>query len=78
MTDATMNHSQGWHFIRVGRLNAPQYRCLLDTHFAVYLTEQTEYESEPLDYLGWWNYCALVPRLNRIAKSIQRSSCPDR
>ena len=55
MTDATMNHSEGWHFIRVGRFieRATATAALLDTHFSVYLTEHTEYESEPLDYLSW-------------------------
>src|SRR5216684_868260 len=55
ITDATMNHSEGWHFIRVGRFleRTTATAALLDTHFSVYLTEQTEYESEPLDYLSW-------------------------
>jgi uncharacterized alpha-E superfamily protein len=55
MTDATMSHSEGWHFIRVGRFleRATATAALLDTHFSVYLTEQTEYDSEPTDYLSW-------------------------
>jgi uncharacterized alpha-E superfamily protein len=55
ITDATMSHSEGWHFIRVGRFleRATATAALLDTHFSVFLTEQTEYESEPLDYLSW-------------------------
>jgi uncharacterized alpha-E superfamily protein len=55
ITDATMNHSEGWHFIRVGRFleRTIATAALLDTHFSVYLTEQIEYESEPLDYLSW-------------------------
>jgi uncharacterized alpha-E superfamily protein len=55
ITDATMNHSEGWHFIRVGRFleRTVAIAALLDTHFSVYLAEQTEYESEPLDYLSW-------------------------
>jgi len=55
ITDATMSHSEGWHFIRVGRFleRTIATAALLDTHFSVYLTEQTEYESEPLDYLSW-------------------------
>jgi uncharacterized alpha-E superfamily protein len=55
ITDATMSHSEGWHFIRVGRFleRATATAALLDTHFSVFLTEQTGYESEPLDYLSW-------------------------
>ena len=55
ITDATMSHSEGWHFIRVGRFleRTTATAALLDTHFSVFLTEQTEYESEPLDYLSW-------------------------
>ena len=55
ITDATMSHSEGWHFIRVGRFleRTTATAALLDTHFSVFLTEQTAYESEPLDYLSW-------------------------
>src|SRR5260370_182378 len=55
ITDATMSHSEGWHFIRVGRFleRATATAALLDAHFSVLLMEQTEDESEPLDYLSW-------------------------
>lgn len=55
ITDATMSHSEGWHFIRVGRFleRATATAALLDAHFSVLLTEQTEDESEPLDYVSW-------------------------
>ncbi len=55
LTDATMSHSQGWHFIRIGRFleRATATAASLDTHFSVFLTEQTEDENEPLDYLSW-------------------------
>lgn len=55
ITDATMSHSEGWHFIRVGRFleRTTATAALLDTHFSVFLTDQTGYESEPLDYLSW-------------------------
>jgi uncharacterized alpha-E superfamily protein len=55
ITDATMSHSEGWHFIRVGRFleRATATAGLLDAHFSVLLAEQTEDESEPLDYLSW-------------------------
>ena len=55
ITDATMSHSEGWHFIRVGRFleRATATAALLDAHFSVLLMEQTGDESEPLDYLSW-------------------------
>ena len=55
ITDATMSHSEGWHFIRVGRFleRTTATAALLDTHFSVFLTDQNGYESEPLDYLSW-------------------------
>jgi uncharacterized alpha-E superfamily protein len=55
ITDATMSHSEGWHFIRVGRFleRATATAALLDAHFSVLRTEQTEDESEPLDYVSW-------------------------
>src|SRR6266849_5677495 len=55
ITDATMSHSEGWHFIRVGRFleRTTATAALLDAHFSVLLMEQTEDESEPLDYLSW-------------------------
>ena len=55
ITDATMSHSEGWHFIRVGRFfeRATATATLLDIHFSVFLTDQSAYDNEPLDYLSW-------------------------
>src|SRR5579859_4361403 len=55
ITDATMSHSEGWHFIRVGRFleRTTGTAALLDTHFSLFLTEQSAYDNEPLDYLSW-------------------------
>src|SRR5579863_8218128 len=55
ITDATMSHSEGWHFIRVGRFleRTTGTAALLDTHFSLFLTEQSAYDNEPLDYLDW-------------------------
>src|SRR5258707_3534014 len=55
ITDTNMSHSEGWHFIRVGRFleRTTATAVLLDTHFSVFLTEQSEYDNEPLDYLSW-------------------------
>ena len=55
ITDATMSHSEGWHFIRVGRFleRTTATAALLDMHFLVFLTEQSAYDNEPLDSLDW-------------------------
>ena len=58
ITDATMSHSEGWHFIRVGRFleRANATAAVLDAHFSAnqaLLTAPAEDESEPLDYLSW-------------------------
>src|SRR5579863_3120617 len=44
ITDGTMSHSEGWHFIRVGRFleRTMATAALLDTHFSIFLTEQIE------------------------------------
>lgn len=55
LVDATLSQSEGWHFIRVGRFleRAMATAALLDGHFQVFPVAEHEYESEPLDYLGW-------------------------
>ena len=55
ITDATLSHSEGWHFIRVGRFleRTTATAMLLDAHFCEFLREETEYEDEPLDYQVW-------------------------
>lgn len=63
ITDATMTHSEGWHFIRVGRFleRATATAVLLDVHFRAFLEEQNSDTPAPLDYLSWvglLKYCA--------------------
>jgi len=55
ITDATLSHSEGWQFIRVGRFleRTIATATLLDTHFSKFLTVATGYEDEPLDYRVW-------------------------
>ena len=55
ITDATMSHSEGWHFIRVGRFieRATATAALLDLHFSTFLDTGQNEETVPLDYLGW-------------------------
>jgi uncharacterized alpha-E superfamily protein len=59
ITDATMNHSEGWHFISLGRYieRASATATLLDVHFQAFFNP--EQEEDPLNgldhqnYLGW-------------------------
>lgn len=58
VTDATMNHSEGWHFIRVGRFieRASATAALLDVHFqAFFAHEQTAMQTtiNDLHYQDW-------------------------
>jgi uncharacterized alpha-E superfamily protein len=55
ITDATMNHSEGWHFIRVGRFSerASATATLLDTYFQDLTMIQEPFTNTSLDYLSW-------------------------
>src|SRR6266536_877024 len=58
IADATMSHSEGWHFIRVGRFieRASATATLIDVHFNAFLDAEWSYSTEllnHLDYLGW-------------------------
>ena len=54
ITDATMNHGEGWHFIQVGRFleRAGATALLLDTHFQPHLAA-TPNEPSPLEFNDW-------------------------
>lgn len=54
ITDATMSHGEGWHFIQVGRFleRAGATALLLDTHFQPHLAATPE-EPSPLDFNDW-------------------------
>jgi uncharacterized alpha-E superfamily protein len=57
ITDATMSHSEGWHFIRLGRFleRAMATASLLDVYFTQLLSTQpsTEHDSGQPNYLYW-------------------------
>ena len=55
VTDATMNHSEGWHFIRVGCYieRASQTATLLDVHFRSLMEIQEPFTNASLDYMSW-------------------------
>jgi uncharacterized alpha-E superfamily protein len=54
ITDATMSHGEGWHFIQVGRFleRAGATALLLDTHFQPYLAATPD-EPSPLEFNDW-------------------------
>jgi uncharacterized alpha-E superfamily protein len=55
ITDSTMSHGEGWHFIQVGRFieRAITVASMLDTYFGVF--QEAPYGSPvlPFDYLVW-------------------------
>ncbi len=55
VTDATINHSEGWHFIRVGCYieRSSQTSTLLDVHFHSLMEIQEPFTSASLDYMSW-------------------------
>lgn len=54
VTDATMTHGEGWHFIQVGRYleRAGSTAALLDAYFQPFL-EATDDTPSPLDFNDW-------------------------
>jgi uncharacterized alpha-E superfamily protein len=54
ITDATMSHGEGWHFIQVGRFleRAGATALLLDTHFQPHLAATPD-EPSPLEFNDW-------------------------
>lgn len=54
VTDSTMPHGQGWHFIRIGRYmeRATQTATLLETHYRDLFVEDSAVE-HPSQYLEW-------------------------
>ncbi len=55
ITDSTMSHSEGWHFIRVGRFleRASATAALLDVHFSGILEIPHDSTAVFIDYLDW-------------------------
>lgn len=54
ITDSTMNHGEGWHFIQIGRYieRARLIACLLDIHFTTF-HQKPDYVIGSEDYLEW-------------------------
>ncbi|MBA2682203.1 MAG: alpha-E domain-containing protein [Ktedonobacteraceae bacterium] len=58
ITDASMNHSEGWHFIRLGRFLERAYAtaALLDVNFRAFFdAEQNDMRAaiDHMNYIGW-------------------------
>ncbi len=85
ITDATMNHSEGWHFIRLGRFIERAYATanLLDVHFRAFFdADYNDMRSaiDHLNYMGWVGllrscaafeaYCKVYTAANIEPKSI--------
>src|SRR5262249_54037879 len=54
ITDSTMNHGEGWQFIRAGRFieRAGLIAALIDVHFSRYIDSGAEFLTRD-DYLEW-------------------------
>lgn len=54
ITDSTMTHGEGWHFIQVGRYleRAGATAALIDAHFQPFLAAQPD-AAAPLDFNDW-------------------------
>ncbi|MCB0208791.1 MAG: alpha-E domain-containing protein [Anaerolineae bacterium] len=54
ITDSTMNHGEGWHFIQIGRYieRAKLIALLLDSHFSTF-HRKPDYVINSDDYLEW-------------------------
>lgn len=78
ITDATMSHSEGWHFIRVGHFleRTTATAALLDMHCSVFLTEQSAYDNEPLDYLDWVELLRSCSSFEAYCKVYTAAICP--
>jgi uncharacterized alpha-E superfamily protein len=55
ITDSTMNHAEGWHFIQVGRFieRACAISALLDAHYAAFAASREDCIL-PEDYFDWF------------------------
>ncbi|MDQ2740698.1 MAG: alpha-E domain-containing protein [Chloroflexota bacterium] len=78
ITDATMSHGEGWHFIQVGRYTerATQTATLLDVHFdGVRITDNTDEATD--DYLEWVGLLKSCTAFEAYAKVHTASIKPD-
>lgn len=81
ITDATMSHSEGWHFIRVGRFleRATATAALLDVQFTAWQAEQPQPESDSgqVDYLRWVGLLRFCSSFEAYSKVYTAAFQPD-
>lgn len=79
ITDATMNHGEGWHFIQLGRylerMNATA--LLLDAHFAAFPGDATR-EIRAREYLEWLGLLKSCTAFEAYCKVYTADLRPDR
>jgi uncharacterized alpha-E superfamily protein len=71
ITDATMNHGEGWHFIHVGKYIERAYNLclLLDAHFSASV------EADDLDWVGLLTSCTAFEAYCKVYTAELRPSC---
>ncbi|HLZ57797.1 MAG TPA: alpha-E domain-containing protein [Ktedonosporobacter sp.] len=62
ITDATMNHSEGWHFIRVGNFieRASATSTLLDVHYQTFFESEQSDHQTAIDHLNYQDWVGLL------------------
>ncbi len=62
ITDSTMNHSEGWHFIRAGRFieRATATAILLDVHFQTFFEREQPDIQAAIDHLNYQDWVGLL------------------
>jgi uncharacterized alpha-E superfamily protein len=80
ITDATMSHSEGWHFIRVGRFleRASATAALLDSYFSAFSKELPQYTDTSFDYLNWVGLLKSCAAFESYCKVYTATIQPDR
>lgn len=75
ITDATMNHGEGWHFIQLGRAieRTGATAVLLDAHFVRFVTHPTTAASDYLDWVGLLKSCTAFEAYCKVYTADVRS-----
>ncbi|HMQ53666.1 MAG TPA: alpha-E domain-containing protein [Anaerolineae bacterium] len=70
ITDTTMNHGEGWHFIHLGRYleRASSLARLLDVHFSTFSTgpNETITSDDYLEWVGLLNSCTAFEAYRKV------------
>jgi uncharacterized alpha-E superfamily protein len=79
ITDATMNHGEGWHFIQLGRYleRMSATAILLDTHFAAFAGPASR-ELRAREYLEWLGLLKSCTAFEAYCKVYTADLQPDR